>query len=455
MVGRKLVVAVSGGPDSMALLDTLLHLQEDLQLTLHGAHLNHQLRGQASRDDAQFVSEHFLKSGFESTVESANVADYQKAHRLSLEEAAREVRYAFLARLAKQHDADAIAVGHTSNDQAESVLMHLVRGSGLTGLRGMQPVTSRSIGNEKIQIIRPLLNVTRDQTEAYCAALELQPRLDATNDIPDMTRNRVRTELLPALESYNPSIRRALVRLSANAALDMDFIQGQVDAVWDDVCRQPASELLINLIAFRELHPAMQRHMLRRAVLQVKGDLDDVEQNHIEDMARLAQGSAGKALDLPGGVKFAVGYVDATLVSAKSGQPVGASASALEGCHMLSIPGETRLPGWNVQISSQNDGDLSKHSGLTASLSRQALGDKVWVRSRRPGDRFQPLGMAHTKKLQDFMVDCKIPRGQRDGVPLVVTPRGIAWVVGWRIADWAKVSDETNDSLLVNFTRLI
>lgn len=433
----------------MALLYAMNSLRDELHLTLHGAHLDHTLRGEASANDAQFVREQFSQLGIEATVESADVAAHRQANRMSLEQAAREVRYSFLTRVARQQGAVAVALGHTADDQAESVLMHMLRGSGLTGLKGMQPVSRRDAGDEHTLLVRPLLEVTRGQTEAYCLAMGLEPRRDETNDLPDMTRNRVRAELLPVLESFNPSVKPALVRLAKNASLDMDYISQQVDAVWDQICESDSGGVSINLTVFRVLHPAIMRHLLRRALLNVKGDLEDVEQNHLEDMARLAMGPAGKALDLPGGLSFAVGYGQATITTGKQHL---AHAGGMNGCHKLAVSGETILPGWRVQIGPETGVDKGRPSDFVACLSASTLADGAWVRSRRPGDRFQPLGMAHRKKLQDFMVDSKIPRGLRDDVPLLVTPRGIAWVVGWRIADWAKAGDKANDRVVVKFT---
>ncbi|MCI0790256.1 MAG: tRNA lysidine(34) synthetase TilS [Chloroflexi bacterium] len=451
LTGQKLVVAVSGGPDSLTLLYALHALREELILTLHGAHLDHGLRGEASEKDARFVANTFADLGMESTIERSDVAGYREMNRLSAEGAAREVRYAFLARVARQQNAAAIALGHTSDDQAESVLMHLLRGTGLTGLQGMRTLSRRGAGEEQVVLVRPLLGVSRKETEAYCAARNLEPRHDETNDVPDMTRNRVRAELLPVLESYNPAVRRGLVRLARNASLDVDYFKQQVDAVWSEVCTTEAGGISIDLGSFRELHPALQRHLLRKAVLCVKGNLEDLEQIHVEDMARLASGSAGKSLDLPGGLKFAVGYREAVIRRREAGT-APAQALALEACHEVRVPGEIFMPGWEVRASLQFQGDVPPASGPVALLSAAALAGRVWVRTRRPGDRFQPLGMAHRKKLQDFMVDSKIPRDQRDGVPLLVTPRGIAWVVGWRVAEWARAGDEPTDRILVEFS---
>ena len=453
MAGHTIVVAVSGGPDSMVLFYALMSLREELNLTLYGAHLDHGLRGRHSSDDARFVRELFFESGIDATVEEADVAEYQRINRLSLEEAARDVRYAFLAKVMIQQRAAAVAVGHTADDQAESILMHLVRGTGLTGLRGMQPFTQRASGNTNLKIIRPLLEVSRADTVAYCSTMDLEPRHDATNDVTNMTRNRVRAELLPMLESYNPLVKQALIRLSRNTSVDLDFISRQVDAVWDRACKTDNRSLRINLKAYRELHPSLQQHLFRRAILRLKGDLTDVKQKHLESMAVLAQGSAGKGLDLPGGIRFQVGYDEATVTYPAKAQKVSSFAGTLKECRRLSDLGGTELTDWLVDISLATEATAVQDNAFVTYLSHAALRDEVWVRSRRPGDRFQPLGMLHQKKLQDFMVDSKIPREQRDDVPLLITPRGIAWVVGWRVAEWAKVRDTDTKSLKVRFIK--
>ena len=455
---KLLVVAVSGGPDSLALLHALHHLREELSLELHGAHLDHGLRGEASRADAQFVADTLRGLGLPYTLEEADVASFRRRERLSLEEAAREVRYAFLARVAAEQKADAVALGHTADDQVETVLMNMIRGAGLTGLRGMTPATRRAFDGEEVTLIRPLLKASRRETEAYCYALDLVPRRDDSNRSPEATRNRIRMELLPLLEGYNPSVRDALLRLSAAAARDMDYLEGEVDVVWDQVAGLDASRdeagVTLSRAAFSLLAPAIQSHLLRRAVLVAKGNLEAVGQNHIDGMAHLMSGAAGRSLDLPGGIRFTVGYTDATLAHPEPGPH---DPPPLGGEHELSTPGETMLPGWRVLSSLTarlTEGGTGANSAChLAYLDWDALGGHVWVRPRTPGDRFQPLGMAQAKKLQDFMVDSKIPRELRDRIPLVVSPRGIAWVVGWRIAEWAKPREGEARLLELRFSR--
>ena len=474
--GKRLVVAVSGGPDSLSMLFALCRLREPLGLELHGAHLDHRLRGESSESDARFATETFRRLGVPHTTERADVASFRRLHRLSTEEAAREVRYRFLARVAEEQGADAVAVGHTADDQAETILMHIIRSSGLGGLRGMEALAWRSFGGRRVLLVRPLLKAAREETRAYCRALSLEPRHDESNLSTAPTRNRVRLELLPALEQYNPSVREALVRLSTNAAADMAYLEGQVSALWGEVVRAGEGYVAVKKAAFRRLAPALRPYLLRRAVAELKGDAAGLEQTHLDDMARLVAGPAGRSLHLPGGLRLTVGYEEAALAP-HEGDPL--SLPPLDGEHSLLVPGEASIDGWRITASVTErspgssgvpisasrrsnplDGEPTPESdrtledapgGLTAVLSYRAVGGRLVVRARRPGDRFQPLGMSRQKKLKDFMVDARVPRQWRDGVPLVVSPRGIAWVVGWRIADWAAGREGERSTLEMTF----
>ena len=472
-------MAVSGGPDSLAMLFALNNLRAEMGLELHGAHLDHGLRGDASEADARFVAGAFRNLGIGLTSERTEVGSFQKRHRLSLEEAARKVRYAFLARVARERRADAVALGHTSDDQAETVLMHLVRGSGLTGLRGMEMAARRTIEGKEVVLVRPLLRLTREDTEAYCHALKLKPRLDESNLSVELRRNRVRWELLPMLERYNPAIRKALVRLSSHVARELEYLDRAVDSKWHETVRQDRDCITLDRNMFHRLEPALQSRLLRRAVATVKGDLEMIGQSHIDDMARLMGGPAGRMLHLPQGIRFSVGYNEAIIASKESDL---CPLPPLEGEWPLTVPGETSISGWRVtaNVLKQSPAEtLSQSSrggmppfkedvregesaspkkafgylpgGLRAYVSYDAVGSHLFVRPRRRGDRFQPLGMSRPKKLQDFMVDSKIPRQWRDRVPLVVSTEGIAWVAGWRIADWARVKEEEKQRLELSF----
>ena len=477
--GMTLIVAVSGGPDSLALLHSICHLGDAIGLRLHGAHLDHGLRGDSSKSDARFVAEVFRGLGMPYTVEEADVNAFRRQHSISLEAAARKVRYDFLAKVAANNHTDVIALGHTAGDQAETVLMHIIRGSGLTGLRGMRTVTSLSFDGKPVRLVRPLLQVSRAETLEYCRARGLKPRQDESNLSPDLDRNRIRLELVPLLEQYNPAIRDALVRLSDSAAQEIGYLKSETDRVWHETARIDESSVTLGRDSFTRLPPALQSHLLRRAMMEVKGDIEDLRHSHIQDMARLMRGPAGRTLDLPGNIRLSISYESATLAPSDRDRY---SLPPLKGEHELKVPGETLLAGWRViasfsdtgqglderlridepgfgigsaEIENSNLQDCPAQAfppAVTACLDYSALGGPLRVRPRRPGDRFQPLGMSQAKKLQDFMVDSKVPRLWRDRVPLLTSPRGIAWVVGWRIADWAKVIDERAWLLKLRFT---
>ena len=424
---RRIVAAVSGGPDSMALMLLLDRLREPMDFELHVAHGDHGLRGEEAREDARFVEDAARDMGLPVTLGRVDVNALRADRRMSLEEAAREARYAFLVETASTIGASAIAVGHTADDQAETVLMHLIRGSGASGLAGMPAIShlQAACGGERVALARPLLDFTKVETRAYCALRGVTPREDSSNSSLEITRNRVRLELVPALEQYNPRIREALLRMSASAAHDLDFLE---QAAGDALRRlEVAAEhgIAVSRAGFGALHPAVQRHLLRLAYRELAGAVKELTHRHVEDMVRLSSGRTGAGLELPGGIRFGVGYDTLRLTSAGAALP---AAPTIEGQHELSIPGETRVGEWCVRAEL-----LPPVRDLTAVGSHQAVldadhaGRRLCVRSRRPGDRIAPLGMTGSRKVQDVMVDEKIPAANRDGVPLVVSENGVVW----------------------------
>lgn len=445
-----LLVGVSGGPDSACLLHILCQLKESLGVGLHVAHLDHMLRGADSAADAGYVSHLAQRLGIAATVEQRDVKTYLEEHRLSVEQAAREVRYDFFCEVAQSIGAKRIALGHTQNDQVETILMHLVRGTGITGLRGMQPITAWQRGrDDALLVVRPLLEVTRAETEEYCRAYNLEPRSDFSNLSPDFLRNRLRHELIPFLRRYNPNVSAALLRTARAAADDLSFLEAQVCQTWEQVVTEQPNGILLDSKALLSLHPSLQRHLLRRVLGQLLGDLTDIKSIHIEKMMEALSKPVGKRLSLPRGLFFDVGY-NTCLVT--RGIFNTCPFPPLEGEQKLNVPGDTMLPGWRVRASIVPPGERAE--GFKACIDLNEAGSDLVVRPRKSGDRFQPLGMGDPKRLQDFMVDAKIPRWWRDRVPLVCSPDGILWVVGWRIAERVRLKDTTDRVLLIEFQRL-
>ena len=455
-----IVIGVSGGADSSTLLYSLNRLKDGLGFNLHVAHLNHDFRGEEADEDARFVEALAHELGLPVSVEKRDpIAYQQERHISSFEQGAREMRYEFMAGVAHRVGAPAVAVGHTSDDLAETVLLHILRGTGLPGLRGMVELASWPwpTGLDSPALFRPLLEVSKTQTVHYCNELDRDYRQDSGNTLFRFTRNRVRQDLLPLLvDEYNPRVRDALVRLAHSSSLELDYLEQELDAVWGDIVvsdyfstsrPQPTAGLALSAPAISQLHPALRRIALRRAYVAVKGDSRRLRENHIKAMSELVEGSAtGKHLNLPGG-----------LMIYKSGPQVilAAGPSADPGPYPdLSTPLAVELPvrpgtsstyhfgSWEVSLAATTREEvpsLRTPNGFSTYLMLENLGNAVSFRGRREGDRFQPLGMAGTKKLKDFFTDTKAPREWRDRIPLVVADRGIAWIVGYRIAEWAKV----------------
>jgi len=450
--GDRLVVAVSGGGDSVCLLHILVQWRKELGVELHVAHLNHQLRGAESDSDAGYVSDLARRLDVLATIERRDVAAYRDQKGISLEEAAREVRYSFLAEVARAIGASKVVVGHTRDDHIETILMHLLRGAGTAGLCGLQPSSVLPYGENsgQLKVVRPLLELSRQETLDYCQRYNLAPRSDSSNVSPSFLRNRVRLELLPVLRSYNPGIDKALLRLADIAGDDVSFIEKQASLLWKKLASEEDDIIYLDMSQMVASPRAMQRQIFRRAVRQLRGNLKDVEADHIEAMVGFLSKPAGKKLCLPDGLTLSTEYGRLVLASAQASI---CPLPPLKGTFSIKIPGETDLPGWRVRASIIQE-LVGCDNGLAASFDLNKVGRELTVRRRRPGDRFQPLGMSQAKKLQDFMVDSRIPRSWRDRVPLICSPEQILWVVGWRIDDRAKVTENTKDILRLQFERL-
>ncbi|UCH51429.1 MAG: tRNA lysidine(34) synthetase TilS [Chloroflexota bacterium] len=452
LAGDKLVVAVSGGADSVCLLHILMQRRVELAIELHVAHLNHQLRGAESDSDAKYVSDFANKLDIPATIERLNVTAYHDQKGGSLEEAAREVRYSFLAEVAKKVGATKVVTGHTRDDHIETILMHLLRGAGTAGLCGLQSHSILPCGEQsgQLELVRPLLDIARQETSEYCQRYNLAPRSDSSNASLSFMRNRVRLELLPVLRNYNPSIDDALLRMADIARDDISFIQEQASLLWKELARKDDEAIYLDMNKTVALPRALQRQIFRRAVKQLRGSLKDIEADHIESMMDFLSKPAGKKLCLPDGLTLSTEYGRLILASAQA--PI-CPLPPLKGVSNINIPGKTELPGWRIKADIIQE-MVGEDNGLAASFDANKVGRQLIVRQRRPGDRFQPLGMSQTKKLQDFMVDSKIPGSWRDRVPLICSPTQILWLVGWRIDDRVKVTENTKEILHIKFERL-
>jgi tRNA(Ile)-lysidine synthase len=449
---KTLLVAVSGGQDSVCLLHVLKSLQSTFGINLHVAHLNHLLRGNESASDAVYVAELAISLGIPATIGQRDVRAYQKKQGISLEEAAREVRYSFLTEVAAAIGADRVAVGHTLDDNVETILLHLVRGTGTRGLRGLQPATRWQSLEKELTVVRPLLEVRRDETAEYCSSHQLQPCLDSTNLSLTPLRNRVRLELLPLLKSYNPQVIEALLRTARIAGDDIAYLEKEADRLWRRVASRQGETIVLDRKALLKLHSSLQRYLLRLSIENVVGNLKDIEARHIEGLMQALNKPAGKQISLPYGLVFTIDY-DRYLLGRN---PLALTPFlVLDGEHLIKIPGKTVIPGWCIQASIiKPDESTSADDNFIGYFDYSRVEEKLIVRSRKCGDRFQPLGMEEMKKVGEFMIDARIPRDWRGRIPITCDKEKVLWVVGYRIDERVKVTEDTKLVLRLKFERI-
>jgi tRNA(Ile)-lysidine synthase len=437
--GQRVLVAASGGPDSTCLLLTIASLRRSLRITIEAAHFDHGLRARrAAKDEERTVRRLADALGVPLHTGAGDVGAHARAKHLSIEEAARELRYRFLADVAREARYHVVAVGHTLDDQAETVLLHILRGSGLSGLAGMQPWSPWPFAVENTpRLIRPLLVLSREDTERCCREAGLTPVKDASNRSLQFTRNRLRRELLPRMRAYNPRVGDALVRLAEAAAADLRALETL--AAKAIASRPRGGEVRLRRRTFAGLPEALQRHAVRLAFERLLGDKRGLGERHVRALIH-ASSRTGSRLDLPRDVRAEVTR-DAVVLLRRGATPRPLPTRAVS----LPVPGSARLGPWilTAEPLTRKPRDLAAGAPDTAVLDADVLGASLTVRRRRPGDRFQPLGLAQAKKLQDFLVDAHVPRSERDALPLVLAARGIVWVVGQRPAEWARVSRST------------
>lgn len=452
--GSAVVVAVSGGPDSLCLLHVLLRLRDELHLRLHVAHLNHGLRPEAD-DEAQFVAGLAAQWGLPCTVGKADVRGLAAAEHRSLEEAARVARYRFLAQVARAQGAGLVAVAHNADDQVETVLMHCLRGAGLPGLRGMRrrapwPVEAAD-GCPGPALIRPLLDVPRAAIEAYDREQGLEPRYDVTNLEVTYFRNRIRHELVPVLESYNPRIRELLHRTADVLADDYAYLQQSLAELWPLVLlAETPGSIALRADGFRRLGQSPQRAIIRRAIRALRRSLRDIGWVHVERARKAAVAApTGTIITLPAGLVLEVGYDRLLLRPAGPPQPRPERLALVGPERRLAVPGVTELApgGWAIEAQVGQQCPVPE-PGLAGQLrvcfDAERAGGDLYLRTRQPGDRFRPRGLqGHSKSVKDFMIDAKIPRAERECLPLVVSEQGILWIGGWRASEIGEPGPDT------------
>ena len=427
--GDRVVVAVSGGPDSVCLLHLLLQISQELALKLFVAHLNHMLREEAIEEE-NFVRELAEKYSLPFYSERIEVAKKLRKGE-TLEEGARRIRYDFLRRAGERFSANKIALGHNADDLVETILLNLIRGTGIRGLRGIPPVRKEG----SITFIRPLIDIWREEITQYLEERDIPYMIDRSNLSLEFTRNKIRHRVIPLLEEINPKVKLAIHRLGEIAGEINSFIE---DEVWKEkeqiLVGKSESSLLLDIKRLFAFHPALQKEIIR----SVLAEFTNYEMGREEIERILEVGRRGGAITLPG--KIDVRRVGDVLQFKKGKE------SKIEYEIPLNIPGSTSIPEVGVRIEAEIiEGQhlVRDASCREVSLDMEGIKGRLIVRNWRKGDRFIPLGMRNEKKLQDIFVDKKIPREERRRIPIICDEEGIIWVVGVAISERVKVGEGT------------
>jgi tRNA(Ile)-lysidine synthase len=465
------IVGVSGGADSLCLLHALKTLAPEFGWRLHVAHLNHQLRGEEARADAGFVHDVARQWGLACTIDLRDVHSFARDHKLSLEEAARQVRYGFLRQVALAQHSETIAVAHNADDQAESVLMHFLRGSGLSGLRGMlpkmhleeyrlsPPTSNAQPLTTKLYLVRPLLETPRSAIEEYCRQHDLQPRIDATNTDTTYFRNRLRHELLPILETYNPNIRSILRRTADVIAAEHEVLQAHTNYAWGmTVVEEADTAITFDLPLWREQPIGVQRALLRQAIHQLRPPLRDIDFAHIEDAIEILQRAVtGDQVTLPQNLFIEVSYATFTIAPRDElTLPDWPLLPERSTPLAIKVPGITPLPEsvWTIEATFEAcDHSHVPLSRFAACFDADMLLGPLLLRARTSADRFHPQGMPSLVRLKDWMINVKVPRLIRDRLPLFVAGDQIVWVPGYRVGQPFLVTETTQHIIKLVFRK--
>jgi len=440
--GDKLVVGVSGGPDSMALLHLLVDLSKDYNIELIVAHLDHMLRSKQSSADANFVEDIAIKLKTPFIMERRNVKAIASSAKMSIEEAAREARYDFFHKAAEKVGATKIATAHNMDDQAETVLMRLIKGSGSLGLSGI-PYKRRF--RDK-WIIRPLLDIKRRDIEKYLKRHKIPSRLDSSNLEMLYLRNKIRCILMPLLEKeFNPKIKENLNLVARNLGDEFNYLNTAAHRLCKRFAVETKTAIEIDIKKLLRQHVALQRLIVREIICRLKGDLRRINYKHWKEVEAMLYDIDKLNVDLPGGLK----------VIRKHNRLIFTRRHITKECRAqfkkiikLDVPGEVIIPELGIKARAEivkyiPEFKKGKNTKRLEYINGDLIKSPLTIRTWREGDRMKPLGMRFYKKLHDIFVDEKVPREIRNRVPLILAGGKILWVVGVKLSEDYKINKDT------------
>ena len=441
--GDKVIVALSGGPDSMCLIHILKNLQERYNLKLYAAHVNHCLRGAEADADEEYVREFCKKANIDFFCKRIDINEVARLTNTSTETAGREARYAFFNELKEKLGANLIALAHNFNDQAETILMRIIRGTGMEGLRGIRPVRDGIY-------IRPILILTREEIERYCELNNLKPRIDKSNFEKIYNRNKIRLELIPYLqENFNKDILTTINRLSEIISKDQDYLEEVAEKKYVQYCSRLAEKVRLDQQLIKE-HEAIVTRVIRRALRELKGDLNNIELVHINEIIGLFSMDTGKMISLPECI-IAEKVYRQIYIYKKKGDIVNNQTSSefiifdKEQAPQPFVVKEISEMAIQVSLRIVNKDEVLNFTEdpYKKYFDYDKINRYISIRTRQEGDRFTPYGMKGSKKLKDLFIDLKIPKEERSKLPLVCFDKDIAWIVGYRVSNKYIVTKST------------
>jgi len=442
--GDRVLVAVSGGIDSLALLYLLEQFSKELGYELFVAHLNHLARGKESDEDARFVEKEADKLSLPFFIEEVDVAKKKSHLKASFQESARILRYRFLEKILLSIKGNKIAVGHTADDQVETILMNLFRGAGLKGLAG--------IPEKRGDVIRPLLGCTRSELEQFLNDRNLPYRTDSSNNEKKYLRNKIRHDVIPFLKTFDTAIFGNLLGLAEIVREEDDWMSGKTCELYSQLVTAPNGGLCFNISEFQKQPLAMKRRLVREALHQLKGDLRAITALHVRQVLDLfAHARVGSRLKLPGDVRVFCDYDTMNFSLSEELEdslPLGMGGGTIK----LKVPGVTSLAGVQLHARLMEPPVVFPESidETQAYLDFEKTGEFIGARFFQPGDLFVPLGMRGHKKLKSYFIDRKIPREKRPFIPILTNAEDdIIWIYGERISDRFRISEKTQKVLFI------
>ena len=440
-----IVIGLSGGPDSMALLHILLDIKEDMNFNIFIAHVNHGVRGEEALADEKFVEKLAKDLNLPYYSKRVNMEKYAKEMGLSSEEAGRALRYGFFREILSSIGGGKIAVAHNKNDQAETLLMRFFRGTGIDGLKGME------YKNE--DIIRPILGIERSEIEKYLLDRNIKTRLDKTNLEPIYNRNRIRLELIPYIKKYfNPNIIDTLWRTSEVVSVDSNFLERYSKETYSKlVKKREKNSIILDGSLFVKEDRSIQQRVIRNCILEINGDLQGFTHRHILDILTLfLERGTGKSIDLVNNTVAKTSYEDFIIEKRKSVE---------QGDFLFKIKHEgfTYIDelqlSLNLRILPIEEIKTDIKGKFVKYFDYDKIVGDLYIRNRRNGDRFIPYGMKGSKKIKNYFIDEKIPKEKRDSIPLITDEENILWVVGYRTSDIFKITKDTKNVLVIELLK--